>query len=189
MIALNNGHGHGSGRSIAGFHLAKALDACGQHLETYGGHEMAAGLRMQSNRLVAFREAFCQHADEMLSADQLVPELTLEATAELAQLTPALVTDLQRLGPFGMANRKPLLCVRGVTIASAPRRVGKTAQHLQLLIRQGSATMKCIYFNAADGLNHLKAGAQIDIAAEAELNEFNGYVTVQLRIADLRAAV
>ncbi len=59
MVSLSNGHGQGSGRSIPGFHLAKALDACREHLDGCGGHEMAAGLRMQSAKLDAFREAFC----------------------------------------------------------------------------------------------------------------------------------
>jgi single-stranded-DNA-specific exonuclease len=186
MIALNNGHASGSARSINGFHLAHALDACGEHLETHGGHEMAAGLKMQSANLVRFREAFCAHANSMLTPEQLMPEIDLEATATLGQLTQAMVKDLQRLGPFGQGNRKPLICVEGVTVASPPRRVGKSGNHLQILVRQGSTTMQCIMFNAAEGLEKLARGTVVDLAAEAQLNEYNGYVSVQLCLSDLR---
>ncbi len=186
MIALNNGHGHGSGRSISGFHLARALDLCKEFLKTYGGHEMAAGLSLETPNVVAFREAFCRHAADTLTPEQLVPEITLETTAQIAQVTTALVTDLQRLGPFGQGNRKPLICLPNVTIASPPRRVGKTAQHVQLVVRQGTATIKGIVFNAGDDLDKLKPGTVIDLAAEAQLNDFNGYVSVQLRVEDWR---
>jgi single-stranded-DNA-specific exonuclease len=188
MIALNNGHGHGSGRSINGFHIARALDVCHEYLNTHGGHEMAAGLSLDTPRLVAFREAFCKHAGEMLTAEQLIPEITLETTAELPQVTTALVKDLQRLGPFGQGNRKPLICLPRVIVASPPRRVGKTAQHAQLVIRQGNTTIKCIVFNASEDLDQLKPGTTIDVAGEAQLNEFNGYVSVQIRVEDWRAA-
>jgi single-stranded-DNA-specific exonuclease len=188
MIALNNGHGSGSARSISGFHLAQALDVCSEYLETHGGHEMAAGLKMESRRLVEFREAFCAHAAQMLSPDQLLPEIKLDATAELREITQALVKDLQRLGPFGQGNRKPLICVKGVTIASPPKRVGKSAAHLQLLVRQGNATMQCIMFNAPAELNKLARGTEVDIAGDAQLNEYNGYVSVQMQLLDIREA-
>jgi single-stranded-DNA-specific exonuclease len=189
MIALNNGHGHGSGRSINGFHIARALDVCHEFLNTHGGHEMAAGLSLDTPRLVAFREAFCRHAFEMLTPEQMIPQITLETTAELAEVTTALVKDLQRLGPFGQGNRKPLICLPNVKVASPPRRVGKTAQHAQLVIRQGNTTIKCIVFNAGEDLDQLKPGTMIDVAGEAQLNEFNGYVSVQVRVEDWRPAV
>jgi single-stranded-DNA-specific exonuclease len=122
----------------------------------------------------------------LLTPEQLIPEITLEATATLGQLTLALVKDLQRLGPFGQGHPKPLICVPGVTLASPPRRVGKSGNHLQMLVRQGNATMQCILFNAADGLEKLEKGTVIDLAAQAQLNEYNGYVSVQLCIEDLR---
>jgi single-stranded-DNA-specific exonuclease len=110
MVALTNGHGQGSGRSIAGFHLAKALHAVGGHLEAYGGHEMAAGLKLKTENFEAFREAFRDHAYGALTPEQLVPELRLDAAAGIPQLTESLVRDLDRLGPFGHANPRPLIC-------------------------------------------------------------------------------
>jgi single-stranded-DNA-specific exonuclease len=186
MVALTNGHGQGSGRSIPGFHLSRALEACAKHLEAFGGHEMAAGLKLQTDRLESFREAFCQHAKQVLSDDQMQPELRLECLAELTMITQALVQDLKRLGPFGHGNRKPLLCCKGLTLAAEPRRVGKTGDHLQLMVRQGNASMKCIAFNHADLFDQLRPGATIDLAVEPTINEYMGRVSVELEVKDVQ---
>ncbi len=188
MVGLNNGHGQGSGRSIAGFHLAHALEACGQFLDAYGGHEMAAGLKLQTPRFEEFRQAFCEHAGRVMNPDSLVPELRIDCPAQLVQVTAALVTDMARLGPFGHANRRPLLICKDVTIATTPRRVGRTGDHLQLLIRQGEQTMKCIAFGFADRIERFKQGTIIDLAVEPTLNEFNGRTSVELAVKDVRGA-
>jgi single-stranded-DNA-specific exonuclease len=186
MVALTNGHGQGSGRSIAGFHLTKALQACGEHLETFGGHEMAAGLKLKTENFNDFREAFAAHAKAVLPAEALVAELPLEAVASLRQLTAALVTDLQRLGPFGHANRKPLLACHGLEITSLPRRVGKTGDHLQLQVRDETGTMKCIAFGYGAMFDQLGPGVKIDLAIEPTTNEYNGRSNVELQVKDLR---
>jgi single-stranded-DNA-specific exonuclease len=188
MIGLTNGHGAGSGRSIAGFHLARALESCTSLLETHGGHEMAAGLRLKTENLPAFREAFCAYAMQEITAEQMVPEITLEVTAELRQVTQAMVKDLSRVGPFGHANERPLMYVPGVTVGAPPRRVGKTALHAQMFVRQGSVTAKAIVFNADSRYDALSAGDVVDLAVDAKLNEFQGRVTVELEVADIRPA-
>jgi single-stranded-DNA-specific exonuclease len=185
MIATTNGHGQGSGRSIPGFNLARGLEACSEHLEAFGGHEMAAGLKIETPKVAEFRAAFCAHASEVLSAEMMTPELQLECLAELNVLTEALVKDLKRLGPFGHGNRKPLLCCKGLTIAGPPRRVGKTGDHLQLFVRQGAASMKCIAFNFGGMIDQLTTGRVVDLAVEAQLNEWQGQVNVELEVKDL----
>ncbi len=186
MVALNNGHGQGSGRSIVGFHLTKALEACREQLETFGGHEMAAGLKLKSANFDAFREAFGEHARAVLSAESLVAQLPLEAWATVSQMTAALVTDLHRLGPFGHANRKPLLACRGLEIAAIPRRVGKTGDHLQLQVRDSTGSMKCIAFNYGAMFDQLGPGVKIELAVEPTINEFNGRSNVELEVKDLK---
>jgi single-stranded-DNA-specific exonuclease len=186
MVALTNGHGQGSGRSIAGFHLTKALEACGEHLETFGGHEMAAGLKLKTENFGDFREAFASHAKAVLPAEALIAELPLEGVANLRQLTAALVTDLQRLGPFGHANRKPLLACHGLEITSIPRRVGKSGDHLQLQVRDETGTMKCIAFGYGSMFEQLAPGVKIDLAIEPTINEYNGRSNVELEVKDLK---
>lgn len=185
LVAFGDAVGQGSGRSIPGFHLAQALAACAPHLESSGGHEMAAGLKVRPDRFAAFRERFGEVARERIADAQLVPELHIDAQAELQHFTEALVSDLQRLGPFGHGNRKPLLCCRNVELASAPRRVGRTGDHLQLLIRQGGRAMKCIAFNAGALADRLRPGTFIDLAVQPQVNEFQGRRSVELEVRDV----
>jgi single-stranded-DNA-specific exonuclease len=188
MVALNNGTGQGSGRSVSGFHLAKALELCGEHLEAFGGHEMAAGLKIRSENIEIFRDAFLAHANRTIDPALLVPELRLDCEAELMHMSAALVSELARLGPFGHGNRKPLICCRGVTLAGAPRRVGKTGEHLQLYIRQGQTFMRCIAFGAGEWFEKLSEGMTLDLAVEPQINEFNGRTNVELMVKDLQIA-
>jgi single-stranded-DNA-specific exonuclease len=188
LVGLNEGQGQGSGRSVSGFHLAKALDACGEHLETYGGHEMAAGLKLRADRLGDFRAAFAEYAGRHLTPEQMSAEVRLEVSAPLPQVTAALVNDLARMGPFGQGNRRPLVCCRGVELAGPPRRVGKRAAHVQVRVKQGGTMLSCIAFNADAAWDDLRAGQRLDLAVEPQFNEYNGHVSVQLRVEDARPA-
>ncbi len=188
MVALNNGIGQGSGRSISGFHLSKALDACTKNLVSHGGHEMAAGLRLKAENFQAFREAFIAYTAEQVPDELLVPSLSLETEAELRHFTRALVTDLQRLAPFGQGNRRPVLACRNLQLAAPPRRVGKTGDHLQLFVKQGNSSMKAIAFNAGELFDRLTVGKTISLAVEPTINEFNGRSSVELEVKDLQFA-
>jgi single-stranded-DNA-specific exonuclease len=186
MLAITNGHAQGSARSISGFHLARALDACTGCLETHGGHEMAAGLKLQTARVDDFRSAFCEHASQCLTDDMLVPEMKIDAVAQLREITLGLMGDLARLGPFGHGNRRPLFVCRNVSVVSPPRRVGKTSQHLQMQVRQADQCMKCIAFGQGELAEKLSPGTAIDIAVEPSLNEYNGRTNVELEVKDLQ---
>ncbi len=186
MVALGNGIGQGSGRSVNGFHLARALESCADILDAFGGHEMAAGLKVKQEDFEAFRERFMAHAREQLDAEALVPQLKLDVESELDQITQALVNDLRRLEPFGHANRKPLIACRNLELVSPPRRVGKTGDHLQLYVRQGRQSMKAIAFGAGEWFDKLQPGVRLNLAVEPTVNEWNGRTTVELDVKDLQ---
>jgi single-stranded-DNA-specific exonuclease len=188
MLSLQGDSAAGSARSVPGFHLARALEACASHLQSHGGHEMAAGLKLPTRHVPEFRESFMAHATRTITPEMLIPELRLDCVAELKEVTHSVVRDLQRLGPFGQGNRRPLLCCRDLTLASPPRRVGKTGDHLQLYVRQGGQSMKCIAFNHGRWFDQLREGMRIDLAAEPVLNEYNGYSSVELEVKDVRVA-
>jgi len=189
MVALTNGEGHGSGRSIPGFHLARALAACGEHLSASGGHEMAAGLRLERAKFEAFRQAFNEYARGLVSREMLTPTLRIDCVAELRQLNEAMVRDMARLGPFGTANPRPLVCCMGLEVVGAPRRVGKNGEHVQFLARQNGVTLKCIAFKQGEVSDRLSTGVKIDAAVEPTIDEYNGYRSVQLEVKDLRFAL
>jgi single-stranded-DNA-specific exonuclease len=188
VIALGDDHGHGSGRSIAGFHLARALDACKPHLKTCGGHEMAAGLGIEPANLPAFRDAFLDYAKSNLTAEQLVPELRIDTIARLNEVSQGLVDEFGRLGPFGNGNPRPLIACRGVTLTAPPKPCGKKGEHVQLFIRQGETMMKAIAWNAAAMMDQLSSGKPLDLAVQPQLNEWNGRVSVELEVKDIVVA-
>ena len=190
LVALANGEGAGSGRSVAGFHLARGFAACGDHLIKHGGHEMAAGLKVATEKFEGFREAFVAHANETIDVELLVPTLKIDATAELRDFTGGLVHDLQRLAPFGQGNRRPTFAVMNVTLAGPPKCVGKTGDHVQLYVRDGDTHMKCIAFGLGkcEIMEQLVAGTRIDLAVVPSINEWEGRVSVELEVRDVRMA-
>ncbi|HEX8342657.1 MAG TPA: single-stranded-DNA-specific exonuclease RecJ [Tepidisphaeraceae bacterium] len=180
--------GQGSGRSVDGFHLAKALANVGHTLESHGGHEMAAGLKVRPEKYEDFRDAFIAHACASIDPQILVPRLRVDCDADLKQLTEPLIQELARLGPFGRGNPRPVLHCRDVALTAAPRRVGKTGDHLQLFLQQNGTTMKAIAFGAGDWADRLAAGTRINLAVEPTINDFNGYRNVELEVKDLQLA-
>ena len=190
VIALGEGTadsvGHGSGRSIDGFHLSQALQACTDTLESHGGHEMAAGLKILPGRLDDFREAFVAHAAVHIDDAMLVPTLRVDADVRLANIDESLVNDFTRLGPFGRGNPRPVLRCEGVTLTAAPRRMGKTGDHLQLHLKQNGAMMRAVAWGAGDWCDRLQAGSVVNVAVEPQLNEFNGFRSVELEVKDLQ---
>ena len=95
---------------------------------------------------------------------------------------------MQRLGPFGTGNPRPVLCCRQVEMAAPPRRVGRTGDHLQLVVRQDGVTMKCIAFGRGSLADQLAVGRRIDLAVEPCIHEYNGLRGVQLEVRDVAGA-
>ena len=147
---------------------------------------MAAGLKIETGHLDDFRNAFCKVADLMVTDEMMVPQLRVECSADLPEITEALVNDLQRLGPFGHGNRRPTLCLDHAIVAGSPRRVGKTGDHLQLMVKQKRQTMRCIAFGAGDMMDKLASGSSIRVAVEPSINEFNGRRSVELHVKDFQ---
>ena len=184
VIGFEDGRGQGSARSIAGFALSDALAACGEHLLTHGGHAMAAGLSLEQPNFDAFRAAFAEVARKRLSAEDLTPRLSLDAACELGDVSEALIDQIARLGPFGNANRRPLLCLRDLELTADPRAVGKRGDVLQLWLRCGRTRLKAVVFNCPNPPPDLRAGATIDAAVEAKINEWQGRRSVELEVKD-----
>ena len=147
---------------------------------------MAAGLKMETARLEDFRRAFSEYALGAVTPEMMMPQLTTDCEAELGQITPALVNDLNRLGPFGHRNPKPLLWIRQAAVAAPPRRVGKTGEHLQLTVKQGQQSLRCIAFKFSELADRLSPGTVVDLAVAPMLNEYNGRVNVELDVKDLK---
>jgi single-stranded-DNA-specific exonuclease len=184
LIALDGGLGQGSGRSIRHFPLHEVLDACGEHLESYGGHAMAAGLKVRESEIEAFTERFLSEAARRLTPVDLRPKLHLDDEVELVALTAEAVELLQRLAPFGECNPRPRLATQPVDLVEAPRAVGRSGAHLQFTVRQGSAYRKAIAFGRGGQVEQLADHPRVRVAFEPILNEWNGRRTAELKVID-----
>ncbi|MHC4930339.1 MAG: single-stranded-DNA-specific exonuclease RecJ, partial [Planctomycetota bacterium] len=146
LINATDGIGQGSGRSVAGFNLHGALTACGDHLLSFGGHKMAAGLRIDMSNIAAFAAAFEAYAHENMEHGTLDSYLDIDAEARIGDFSEGVMRELNGLEPFGAGNPKPLFAARGVKLIAPPRTVGSQNDHLQMSISDNSGAVRCIGF-------------------------------------------
>ena len=175
----------GSGRSIEGFDLAAALRECDDLLVRHGGHAMAAGVTIRPDKIDVFRERLNAIARRTIKPELLQPRLRLDAESTCAEITLERVRELQRLQQTGMGNPSVHLVLRGVTHAKPLQRMGAQKKHAKLWITDGGrGALEAVLWNVADG--PLPVG-RFDLAVAPQLNDFNGSVTVQLKVLDWAA--
>lgn len=190
-IVLSNQQGQddllqGSGRSIPGFCLLSGLKACSRHLLGYGGHSMAAGLRLKRADLEAFIEDLEAYANKLISDSDLAAKVVIDAVAPLSQFTIDLARQLEKLAPFGQGNPRPVFACRSVHWLTPPRAVGSGQDHLQLAISDHTAAARCIGFNMGHMEKRLLEVDFFDIAFEPRLNHYNGNTSLELLLHDIR---
>ena len=186
MINTTNGLGQGSGRSIPGFNLHEALKACSEYLVGFGGHEMAAGLKIQTERIPDFSEAFEAYAHENLTNEQLESFLDIDAEAAISDFSERLMKELSYLEPFGQGNPKPIFAARGVKLIAPPRRVGNRNDHLQISISDTSGAVRCIGFGMGQLEKKLLEAETFHVAFEPQYNTYNGQTNLQFVLSDIQ---
>lgn len=183
MICLDGEQGKGSCRSTGSFNLYEALSACGDCLERYGGHAMAAGITVRRDRVDEFRrrlaDYYRDHPDKSVPA--LEPEMMVD---DPALLTMECVASLDRLEPCGNANPRPLLYMEGAAVeAVIPIGGGK---HLRLQLCKFGQRYDCVFFSQTQKQLGVRAGEKADIVFTPQINDFRGRRTVQLVLTDVR---
>ena len=176
----------GSGRSIAGFCLLDAIKACSGHLNTFGGHEMAAGLTIEPDRIEAFTADFEAYAADNLQEADIVAKLHIDAVAPLKQFNREAVAQIGMLGPFGQGNPKPVFATKGVRLAAAPRRVGAKGDHLQFAITDNTNSIRCVGFRMGHLEKKMLEKDCFDVAYEAQINHYNGNTNVEFIAVDVQ---
>ena len=178
LVCFDGDIGKGSGRSISRFDLHSALTECGDLLERYGGHKMAAGVTLRRENFPAFRERFERVAGDRLGFDDLGPEQRVDLEIPLDEATDELEKLCRHLEPCGMGNAAPVFGVRGVDFTRR-QRVG--TNHVKGALQDSSRSLDAIGFRLADRLAEL-GGGTVDAAFRLELNEFRGLTTLQARL-------
>ncbi len=184
LIALENGLGQGSGRSVPHFPLNEVLAACGEHLVSHGGHAMAAGVKIRAERVEGFSRAFLAQAAQRLRPADLRPKLHLDDVVCLDDLQTAAVEAIRRMAPFGVGNLRPLLATEEVELVEPPRVVGRSGTHLQFSVRQGRTIRKAIAFGRGKQAGELSEQRTLRVAFEPIMNEWNGRRSVELKVVD-----
>jgi len=178
VIAIDpDGECHGSGRSIPGFDLLGALDACAAHLERYGGHTAAAGLSICRDQLEHFRAAFEDHAGAVLTPELLTPLERVDAVVSGSQLGLDLADELQRLEPTGIGNPRSRLLVPGSQFSDA-RQMGE-GRHVRFTVTAGGTRSPAVAFGCGGRLP-VAEGEPVNASFRLERNCWNGRVEPRL---------
>ena len=183
MISLDGDKGKGSCRSWGGFNLFDALAACGDHLESFGGHAMAAGLNIRRGNVDALRRAlaayYAGHIPQV--QESLSPDV---AVTDPALLTMECVESLERLEPCGNANPRPVLCMTDALLTSLTPIGG--GRHVRLQLERFGQRYDCVWFSKPASELGVNVGDRVDVAFFPQVSEYRGHRSIQLMMIDIR---
>ena len=184
LICLDGDHGKASSRSHSGFNLFASLTALSDLLESYGGHELAAGFTIRRSNIPEFRRQICTLAADLYRDDSPRTSLDIDCTIPPELLTVKGIDSLNVLEPCGSGCPKPILMMKNMTIDRITM-VGN-GRHMRLRLRSGRFGMNAIYFSANPETASIALGDVVDIAFIPQVNEFRGERTVQMNVLDIR---
>ena len=186
LVCLDGEHGKASSRSYGGFNLFSALSDLSDLLESYGGHELAAGFTIHASQIPAFRQAICEKAKDYYTED--TPRTVLDADCVVSPelLTLFNIDSLSRLEPCGNSCPKPVLVMENLTVDRISQVGG--GRHMRLRLRSGRHFFNAIYFSATPESASIAEGDLVDVAFVPQVNEFRGERTPQMNVTDIRPA-
>lgn len=185
LIAIEDGEGKGSGRSIPGFHLYESVSRCGDLLTRFGGHAQAVGLSIPADNVDLLRSTLNAYVEKNVDKDTFIPGINFDAEVSLTDINEMLIQEIHQLAPFGHCNPDPLLVCPEATLLSC-REIGKNGGHLKLLVRENGAVLDGIGFRMASCLDEVAAASEVDLAFFPSINEWQGRRNLQLVVKDIR---
>ena len=187
LICFEDNKGKGSGRSIPGFDLHKALCETSQYLEKYGGHAMAVGLSLSKDKFEDFKKAFQEYADSK-DINEIVPIINIDNLITEKELNLEAVRDLEKLEPFGEANKCPLIAYKNLKIDSI--RVLTDGKHMKLTLKtEKNNIITAMGFNMGYRAEEYLIGDRVDIVGTLEINAFNGNENIQFNLKDIMKSI
>jgi len=177
----------GSGRSVGGLNLVEAMRSCGDIFIKAGGHPQACGLSIESEELLKeFQTKVVKYGKEYFGAEAPKPVTDIDFVLPLEKMTRELFTDLQKLEPYGEGNKPPVFVAQNLKVLIAET-IGKTKTHLRLSVTTPNGkTAKMVGFSLGDFASELNAGDMVDVAYEIVENEWNGNITLEGRVVDIK---
>ncbi len=188
VLVEDDGILSGSVRSIEGIDVYEMLSLCEEHLIQFGGHSMAAGLKLTSENFIAFREAFDEAVRNFSNHVRLERCHLYDTEIQFDQISFPLYESLQPLEPHGPENMRPVFLSKNIKNARFTKLVGAHADHLQLHVKQAGnvSEMKGIAFKMADWVFPILEGKEIDLLFQLNENVWNGQSSIQLEVLDIR---
>jgi len=184
LICLDGEHGKASSRSYGGFNLFSSLTTLKKLLESYGGHELAAGFTIHRDRIPEFRQEICRLAEAYYSSELPRTQLSCDCCITPELMTLSNVEALDALEPCGNGCPRPLLTMERVTVERTSQ-VG-SGKHMRLQLRAGRYSFSSIFFSANPASAGIAAGDLVDVAFHPQINEFRGVRSVQMNLVDIR---
>jgi single-stranded-DNA-specific exonuclease len=189
ILTESNGFATGSARSVQGYDLYQAIEACSDLLESFGGHMFAAGLTLKKENIKPFMERFEQVVNSTITEDQLMPRIFIDTELEFSEINEDFFNVMNKFQPFGPENMSPVFVSRNVFDSGTGRPVGSSGEHLKLELCQestGTKSFSAIAFGQADHFEYIKSGSPFDVCYSLEMNEFRGNKNLQLNIRDIK---
>jgi len=189
ILTESNGFATGSARSVQGYDLYQAIEACSDLLESFGGHMFAAGLTLKKENIRPFMERFERYVNSTITEEQLVPRIFIDAELLFSEINEEFFKTMSQFQPFGPENMSPVFVSRNVFDTGSGRMVGSSGEHLKLDLCQestGQKSFSAIAFSQANHFEYIKWGNPFDICYSLEMNEFRGNRNLQLNVRDIK---
>lgn len=176
-----------SARSVKGFDVYNALDACAEHLEQFGGHMYAAGMTLKPENYKTFKNAFEEQVAKTILPEMRTPEIEIDAEINFSDITPKLVRILKQFEPFGPQNMTPVFMTENVKDTGYGKTLGADDEHLRLWVKQNNSEgIGAIGFGLGKKIEITKNQQPFQVAYSLSENEWNDKVSTQLMLKDIR---
>lgn len=177
-----------SARSVRGFDVYNALEACKEHIEQFGGHKYAAGLTLEEKNFEAFKQAFEDEVSRTIDRNLLTPEIKIDAQIDLSNITPKFYRILKQFAPYGPSNMTPVFLSENLLDTGYGKCVGADETHLRLTATQpqSSSRMVGIGFSMGDKFDIISEGKPFRAVYSIDENEWKGNVSLQLKLRDIK---
>lgn len=189
ILTESNGFATGSARSVPGYDLYQAIEACSDLLESFGGHMFAAGLTMKKENVPEFTRRFEKFVTDTILDEQMVPRIFVDAELSPGEINIDYYNLLNRFQPYGPENTAPVFVSKNVYDTGNGKMVGQSGEHLKLEIcheSSGVTLFPAIAFGQAHRWDYIRANKPFDICYTLEMNDFRGFRSLQLNIRDIR---
>jgi single-stranded-DNA-specific exonuclease len=185
ILAASNGKAVGSGRSVPGFDLHDAIDACSEHLVQFGGHKYAAGLTIELDKINDFSSHFDRIVSERITEEQLIPQIEIDAEIELSDINEKFYNILVQMAPFGPGNMCPNFVTRDVYDTGFSKVLN--GNHLKLnILKDGQDPKNGVGFGMGNYMKVMEEKETFDICYQLYSNSWNGNTRIEFKLKDLR---